>query len=170
MPPKKSEALLDFPLCRGTAILLILHVHHLTTKPGGIRRGRRPHRGLLNLTPQQRRSLPKISTQDRALATDALAVVTNNSDFMAKSFSVPDFQEDVDFFTALSGLYLKLQPFLEKLDDTMLATRSDLDNQMRDVYGSAKRNNVTSGMDALTAYFGQRYRRQSTPKTSPPTT
>lgn len=125
---------------------------------------------LLNLSPEQRRRLPKISQQDRALAEDALAVVTNNSDFMAKSFSVPDFQEDVDFFGVLSSISLKLQPFSEKLDDTMLATRSDLDNQMRDVYGSAKRNNVTSGMDALTAYFGQRYRRHSTPKTPPTTT
>lgn len=120
---------------------------------------------LMNLSPEQRRRLPKISTQDRALAQDALAVVTNNSDFMAKSFSVPDFKQDIDFFDALSKIYLKLQPFMEKLDDTMLAARSDLDNQMRDVYTSAKRNNVTAGLDSLTNYFGQRFRR--TPKTPP---
>lgn len=121
---------------------------------------------LLNLSPQQRGSLPKISAQDRAMATDALTVVTNDSSFMAQSFSVPEFQKDIDFFTDLYTVYLKLQPLVEKIDDTLMGTRSDLDNQMRDVYTSAKRNNVSAGMDKLNAYFGQRFRKSSAAKSA----
>lgn len=120
----------------------------------------------INLTPEERQRLPKISPQDRAVAEDALTVVKNDSSFMAKSFDVDLFEQDVAFFAALYPLWLKLQPFFERWDDTMLATRSDMDNQMRDVYTSGKRNNVTSGMDRLNAYFGQRFRR--TPPTTPP--
>lgn len=121
---------------------------------------------LMNLTPEQRRTLPKISAQDRAVAQDALALVTNDSSFMAQSFSVEEFQKDVDFFGALYGVYIKLQPLFEKIDDTLMATRSDLDNQMRDVYGSAKRNNATAGLDKLNSYFGQRFRKNGASKTA----
>lgn len=122
---------------------------------------------LLNLSPDQRRRLPKISAQDRAVAEDALSLVTNDSSFMAQSFSVPEFQKDVDFFSALYGVYLKLQPLFEKIDDTLMGTRSDLDNQMRDVYMSARRNNVSAGIDRLTGYFGQRYRKTGGQKAAP---
>jgi len=73
---------------------------------------------LMDLTVEERRSLPKMGDKSRAFVSKALEVATQNSDFLQRFFDIEEMRRDVELFQALHPILLSLTQLQEVLDDT----------------------------------------------------
>jgi hypothetical protein len=73
---------------------------------------------LVGLSPEQRRSLPKMGDRSRAFVSKALAVAQHNSDFLPRSFSVGEVERDVVPADAPLPIIVSPTRLQEQLTDT----------------------------------------------------
>ncbi|MDX2096377.1 MAG: hypothetical protein SFW36_01255, partial [Leptolyngbyaceae cyanobacterium bins.59] len=76
---------------------------------------------LVDLSPDDRKALPKMGDKSRAFVSKALEVATQNPDFLPRSFNLEELRKDVQLFEALYPLLLSMTQLQELLDDTCLA-------------------------------------------------
>lgn len=116
---------------------------------------------LVNLSPEERRSLPKIGDKTRIFIQKAMEVVTQNSDFLPRSFVVTEMQREVELYEGLYPVLLAIAQLHELLDDTYMAAGNDAYISARTVYSSAKINGRGIGVNAVVDELGQRFSRKS---------
>lgn len=92
---------------------------------------------LVDLTTEERRSLPKMGDKSRAFVSKALEVATQNQDFLPRSFDLEEMRRDVEMFEALYPLLLSLNQ-LQLMDDTYVAVGSEAYAAALLVYNYAK--------------------------------
>lgn len=119
---------------------------------------------LVPLSPEDRKSLPKMGDKGRVFVAKALEIAKQNPDILVRSFDVDEFERDLALVDALSPVLLAVQSFHEMIDDTMLAVGSDAYLSALEVYNAAKRAKAP-GLDELTATMGRRFKR---PRSSTP--
>ena len=73
---------------------------------------------LIDMTPTDRKALPKLGDKSRAFVSKALEVATQNPDFLPRSFNLEEMRKDVQLFEALYPLLLSLTQVQELVDDT----------------------------------------------------
>ncbi len=121
---------------------------------------------LMDLTTEERKSLPKLGDKSRAFVSKTLEVATQNPDFLPRSFDLDEMRRDVELFEALYPILLSITQLQELLDDTFVAVGSEAYAAGLLVYNYAKANNKGAGLDAALDDMGRRFARK-TPKVQP---
>ena len=116
---------------------------------------------LMDLTPEQRKSLPKMGDKSQAFVNKALEVATQNPDFLPRSFDLEEMKRDVELFQALYPVFLSLTQLQELVDDTVMAVGSDAYAAALMVYSFAKASGKGAGLDAVADEMGKRFARKS---------
>lgn len=116
---------------------------------------------LVDLTTEERRSLPKMGDKSRAFVSKALEVATQNQDFLPRSFDLEEMRRDVEMFEALYPLLLSLNQLQELMDDTYVAVGSEAYAAALLVYNYAKASGKGAGLDAVVDEMGRRFARKS---------
>lgn len=62
---------------------------------------------LIDITPEDRRSLPRMGDKTRAFVSKALEVATQNEEILPRSFDLEEMQKDVELFEALYPMRTK---------------------------------------------------------------
>ncbi|MBW4476765.1 MAG: hypothetical protein KME54_07800 [Tolypothrix brevis GSE-NOS-MK-07-07A] len=125
---------------------------------------------LIDLTADERKSLPKLGDKSRGFVIKALQVATQNPDFLPRSFDVNEMRLDVELFEALYPVLLSLTQLQQLVDDTLIATGSEAYIAALAVYNYAKASGDVSGLDTVIDDLGRRFTRKSRkaqPQTSP---
>jgi hypothetical protein len=116
---------------------------------------------LIDLTLEERKSLPKMGDKSRAFVSKALEVATQNPDFLPRSFALEEMAQDVALFESLYPILLSLTQLHELVDDTVMAVGSDAYAAALVVYNFAKASGRGSGLDAVADEMGRRFARKS---------
>ncbi|MGA9996216.1 MAG: hypothetical protein WBP93_12430 [Pyrinomonadaceae bacterium] len=116
---------------------------------------------LIDLTPEERRTLPKMGDKSRAFVTQALEVATQNPDILPRSFDVEEMRKDVELFLALSPLLAALSQLQEFVEDTYLAVGSEAYTAALLVYQYARAGGQGAALDGALDALSQRFARKS---------
>ncbi len=116
---------------------------------------------LLDLTAEERRSLPKMGDKSRAFVSKALEVARQNPDFLPRSFDLDEMKRDVELFESLYPVFLALTQLQELVDDTVVAVGSDAYAAALLIYNFAKASGKGSGLDAVADEMSKRFARKS---------
>jgi hypothetical protein len=122
---------------------------------------------LIDLSPEQRRSLPKMGDKSRAFVGKALAVAQHNSNFLPRSFSVEEMERDVKLTESLQPILVSLTRLFEQLDDTFMEVGSEAYAAALVVYQYGRNSSDGESLETLLDDMGQRFARKSSgPKKS----
>lgn len=80
---------------------------------------------LINLTAEERQSLPKMGDKTLAFVTKALEYAKQNPTLVPSFLNVAEFEKDVNAVTQLNNLLRPLEQITEKLNDTTLEAGSE---------------------------------------------
>ena len=122
---------------------------------------------LIALTPEQRRSLPKMGDRSRAFVGKALNVAQLTSDYLPRSFSVEEMERDVALTEALRTILTSLTSLQEQVSDTYTEVGSEAYSAALVVYQYARTSGEAAGLEALLDDMGQRFARKSRVPKSP---
>jgi hypothetical protein len=116
---------------------------------------------LLDLTPEERRSLPRMGDKSRAFVTQALIVAEQNEDMLPRSFDVAEMRKDVELVQALEPILPALAQLEELIEDTYVAAGSEAYAVALAVYQYAKAAGKGAALDKLLDALGQRFARKT---------
>jgi hypothetical protein len=126
---------------------------------------------LIDLTPEERRTLPRMGDRSRGFVAQALEVATQNTDILPRSFDVDEMRKDVDLLAALSPVLTALAQLNELVDDTFMEVGSEAYTSALFVYqfarAAGKGAALDSALDALGERFARKSRRAPTGNTPP---
>lgn len=128
---------------------------------------------LIDLTPEERHTLPKMGDRSRTFVSQALEVATQNADILPQSFDVAEMRKDVELIGALSPVMTALAQLQELVEDTFMAVGSDAYTSALMVYQFARSSGKGAALDSTLDAMGQRFARKAAkaptqPVTSPP--
>lgn len=118
---------------------------------------------LIDLSAEERRSLPKLGDKSRAFVSKALEVATQNPDFLPRSFDIDEMRQDLELFESLYPVTLALTQLQALVDDTLTAVGSEAYAAALLVYNYAKTSGE-GGLDAVVDELGQRFGRKARKK------
>lgn len=116
---------------------------------------------LIDLSTEERKSLPKLGDKSRAFVTKALEIATQNPDFLPRSFDLDEMRQDIELFEALYPILLSLTQLQELVDDTSVAVGSEAYAASLMVYNYAKASGRGAGLDSMIDDLGRRFARKS---------
>ncbi len=123
---------------------------------------------LVDLTIEERKSLPKLGDKSRGFVSKALEIAAQNPDFLPRSFDLDEMRRDVELFEALYPILLSLTQLQELVDDTFVAVGSEAYAAGLMVYNYAKASGKGTGLDVALDDMGRRFTRKSAKKQSQP--
>lgn len=115
---------------------------------------------LVNLSIEERKTLPKMGDRSHAFVTKALEVATQNPDFLPRSFDIDEMRRDVELFEAMYPLVVAFTQLQELLDDTYITVGSEAYSAALQVYNYAKASGNGTGLTAVVEELGQRFARR----------
>ncbi|MDX2212264.1 MAG: hypothetical protein SFY66_03135 [Oculatellaceae cyanobacterium bins.114] len=116
---------------------------------------------LIDLTIEERKTLPKMGDKSRAFVTKALEIATQNPDFLPRSFDLEEMRRDVQLFESLYPIVVAMAQLQELLDDTCLAVGSEAYASALQVYSYAKASGQGAGLNGMVEQLGQRFARKA---------
>jgi hypothetical protein len=119
---------------------------------------------LIDLTPEDRRTMLKMGDKSRAFVSKALEVATQNPNFLPRSFDLEEMRRDLALFETLYPVLLSLTQLQELVDDTCIASASEAYTAALAVYSYAKASGDVTGLDAVIDEMGRRFNRRSKKK------
>jgi hypothetical protein len=122
---------------------------------------------LIDLTPDERHTLPKMGDKSRAFVSQALTLAQQNADILPRSFDLEEMQRDVALTTALEPIRAVLTQLQELVEDTYMAAGSEAYAASLLLYQYAKASGKGAALDNLLDGLGKRFARKSSGKTSP---
>lgn len=114
----------------------------------------------VNLTPEERGSLPKMGDKSIAFVQKAGAAAENNPRAIPASIDIPGFAGDKVLFDTLYPFVSEYRQVGELLNDTMLALGADLYTQALTIYGVLKVAGQAEGLDELRESMAQRFQKR----------
>ena len=126
---------------------------------------------LIDLSPEERQSLPKMGDKSRAFVSGSLQLATQDDSYLPRAFDVAELRKDVELAENMHPISVALKQLSEYVDDTYTLVGSEAYTGSLVVYQSAKRNGQGAALDGLLDALGQRFARKSKekPDESPPT-
>ncbi len=121
---------------------------------------------LIDLTPDERRTVPKIGDTGHNFAAQALTIATQNPDILPRGFDLAEFQRDVELLAALRPVVAAATQLQELVEDTYLQVGSEAYTSALSVYGYAKAGNKGAALDSLLADMKRRFTRKSSQSTT----
>ncbi len=132
-------------------------------------RGKLPF--LINLSEEERKSLPKMGDKSAAFVQKAYKFAEQNTDKLGADFAMADYTLDYNLDAKLGPIDVALTELHEDYNDTRLALRSDLMVRSNFVYAMMKvLGKVSGAFDDLRKDMGLRFKGQGPKKASPPPT
>lgn len=122
---------------------------------------------LIDLSVDERRSLPKMGDKSRAFVQRTLELAQADDSFLPRKFDVSLFAKDLALWNALEPIRQKLATLLELVEDTQTLAGSEAYLAALDVYHSAKRSGKGSGLDELLDRVSQRFVSRRSDEDSP---
>ena len=122
----------------------------------------------VNLTPAERKKIPKTGPNSVSYVQLALKTAQENPTIIPGDFDIAEFGKDVVLFADLEEIRTHHSSYVEMLDDTKLAVGSEAVKQANRLYEQVKiaaKNN--SNMDAIRQQLAQRFKGQGKKKTPP---
>jgi hypothetical protein len=116
---------------------------------------------LIDLSPEERRDLPKMGDKSVAFVRKSVSMAQEGSDYLPGAFDAAEFKTDLEAYDTLLPLLQKATRLQELLDDTLVLLGSDLYVAALDHYAAAKRSGKEGGLDGLMGALGQRFSRRS---------
>ena len=116
---------------------------------------------LIDLSPEERHTLPKMGDKSRAFVSKALEVATQNPGFLPRSFDLDGMRRDVDLLDALRPVALSLAQLQELVDDSLLELGSESYAAALVVYQYAKGSVAGEALDGAVDDLGRRFARKS---------
>lgn len=123
---------------------------------------------LTDLTPDERRALPKMGDRSRTFVDRALEVATQDDSFLPRSFQVAEMRQDVELVNSLESIRLALLQLSEAVDDTYTLAGSEAYTAALVVYQSARAQGRGGPLDAVADELGRRFARKSSGDTPTP--
>src|ERR1043165_988577 len=124
---------------------------------------------LVDLSPEERRTLPRMGDSGRGFVSQALALAEQNTDILPRSFDVDEMRKDVELLDALSPVLLALAQLNELVDDTFMEVGSEAYVAALAVYQYARAAGKGAALDGALDSLGQRFARKSRSTTPTPT-
>lgn len=118
---------------------------------------------LIDLSPEDRRALPKMGEASNAFVSRALEVATQNPDVLPHSFNVEEMRKDVELLEALLPLRTSFAQLDELLDDSCLALGSEAYTSALLVYQYARTAGKGAALDSALDALGRRFARKTAP-------
>jgi hypothetical protein len=115
---------------------------------------------LLDLTPDERRVLPKMGDKSRAFVSKALEVAIQTPEILPRGYDLATFRRDVDLAAALQPVAVALAKLSEEVDDTHLLVRSEAYTGALMVYQYARAHGHGAALDELADELGRRFGRR----------
>ena len=122
---------------------------------------------LVDLSPEERRALPKMGDKSNAFVSKTLEVAKQNGDFLPRSFDVDEMAQDIALYQDLRSITLALTPLAELVDDTLVQVGSEAYAAALTVYQYAKNAGQGAALDSVADELSKRFARKSAAK--PPT-
>lgn len=116
---------------------------------------------LIDLSPDERRTLPKMGDRSQGFVTKALEVATQNADILPRSFDVEEMRKDVELLGALSPIMGALAQLQELVEDTFLAVGSEAYTSALLIYQYARAGGKGAALDDALDALGQRFARKT---------
>lgn len=116
---------------------------------------------LIDLSPDERRNLPRMGNKTRAFVERALEVAKGNQDILPRGFSLEEFERDVTLLRAMYPIARTIGQLNEFVDDTMLALGSDAYTAALLVYQAGKMSGKGAAMDAELDALAARFARKN---------
>lgn len=107
---------------------------------------------LINLSPEERRNLPKMGNNRSNFVRQLIRAADNNPDVLPAYFNLAELKKDVALYAALKDIVIVVQQLLEKMEDTRLAVSSEAYTkalQGKELFAAANRDNP--GLDVVVA-------------------
>lgn len=117
---------------------------------------------LIDLTPEERRTLLRMGDKSRGFVAQALTIAEQNEDILPRSFDVEEMRKDVELLTALEPIMASLSQLTELVEDTYMAVGSEAYTSALLVYQYARTAGKGSALDSALDALGQRFARKST--------
>lgn len=116
---------------------------------------------LVDLSPDERRSLLRMGDKSRGFVSQALEVAEQNPDILPRSFDAAEMRRDVELLAALSPVLTALAQLNELVDDTHMAVGSEAYASALLVYQYARAAGKGPALDSALDALGQRFARKS---------
>ncbi len=116
---------------------------------------------LIDLSPEERRSLLKMGDKSRGFVSQALTVAEQNEDILPRSFDVAEMRKDVDLLTALTPIMAALSQLSELVEDTHMEVGSEAYASALLVYQFARAAGKGAALDSALDGLAQRFARKS---------
>lgn len=122
---------------------------------------------LVDLTPDERRSLPKFSNKSIEFIRKAYELALASQDFLPRGFNIDEMRKDMELYEALYPIQQAQTILAEMVDDTSTAAGAEAYSAALTVYQFAKNSNVgTAGLDEVVDTLGKVFGRKSKKSTS----
>lgn len=116
---------------------------------------------LVDLSPEDRHSLPRMGKKSRGFVEQASDLATRNPGILPRAFDLEEYQRDVALIRAMSPITIALDQLNEFADDTMVALGSDAYLASLMVYRCAKQAGIGDALDAQLDELAKRFARKS---------
>jgi hypothetical protein len=103
---------------------------------------------LLNLTPEQRRTLQHAASSGQGVLQDTLTFVAQHPEALPATFSTAEFAKDGALLSPFAPVVAAMDQLNTDVNDTFVALQADLYSQFLDVYAFAKANNRNGAYDS----------------------
>jgi hypothetical protein len=116
---------------------------------------------LIDLSPEERRTLPRMGDKSRGFVAQAFEIAVQNPDILPRSFDVEEMRKDVELLAALSPIMAALAQLNELVDDTYMAVGSEAYAAALLLYQYARASGKGAALDSALDALGQRFARKS---------
>lgn len=124
---------------------------------------------LINLTPEERQSLPKMGDKTVAFVQKAIELAQQNPNLVPPYISLDELKKDFELSNKLKDILNAVARLFEKVSDTYIAVGSEAYTAALSFYNSAKaaaKMNVP-GTDVIVNELAERFEKKSTSQQKP---
>jgi hypothetical protein len=101
--------------------------------------------GLIELTAEQRQSMPRYSEKDLSFILKALAIAEQHPEILPPSFNLDEMRRDVTALQSLDSILLDAHRVIGILEDSRFAAARESQGHERSVYQFLKTHNSLTG-------------------------
>lgn len=116
---------------------------------------------LIDLSPEDRKALPKLGATGHGFVAQALELAEQNPDILPRSFDVEEMRKDVELLGALLPVVTAFRQLNELLDDTYTAVGSEAYAAALVVYQYGRAAGKGAALDGMLDALGRRFARKS---------
>lgn len=115
---------------------------------------------LIDLTIDERRSLPKMGDKSRAFVDQGLVLADQNPNILPRSFDIDEYRRDIQLAKQLEPVVLAMRQVMNRLEDSYIAVGSDAYSQTLLVYQAAKLAGKDGGLGQHLEGLSKRFARK----------